>query len=1686
MPVTNPAATGSAGPAFETKVAAACLTLLLTRGAPLCLGAGTLRSVHLQAGHLGIGWCTDDLLLEATDAGGEPMKAALQVKRAFSLSAADSECVQTLRGALADFRNSAQFDQQRDVVAVVTSSLSAKLARGLRTLLACARASLTAADMARRLAIPGYLGKPALGYHKTIGKILAGAEGGAPSAEELWQFLRRFHVVDLDLDVASGFTETMMRTLLAATQPDGDASAVDATWNELVTIALSDAGRAMSYTREALPPAILQHHGRATEFSHGVSRLLEDSVVVADGIRTTIAEKTAIPRRELTGELCRLIETSPLVFVTGAAGSGKSALVKSAFAVATQGAVGFAFRAVSLAGHHINDVLHRFGLSLATLQAQTAMHGKKVLWVDSLERLMEKPAEQRAAFLDLLRALKLDPTWRLVVTCRDYSAETVRTAFFSEVGLTPADIDVGDLSDDELDDVAADFPPLERPLTNPTLRSLLRNPFFLDKAAKMNWLVTEPLPTTERAFREKVWSEVVCHVDEDMESGLPNLRGQVLVEVALRRAKALEPFVAAADLDSRALARLVRDSLLQTPSSGSNLYAPAHDVFEDWALMRWLDEAFVRHGRQLDLLLGELGTYPALRRAYRRWLTESLDVEPQTTDSVVVALIQNPNVAAHWREDTLVGVLQSRDARGFIDRNIALLLADDARLLRQVVHILRVACRAAIPRRMFGVDSAGEIFLPKGNGWIGAGQLMQAAIPLFTDADLLLIVGFLEDWVLLTKLGIQYPRGASSIAKVAWHWLPKIPWRCPVRDAEDRLLRVILAIPRAAEPTLTEKVEEALTDGRRGRSDDDLLKLIFNHFACDAVFRDLPDLGFRVADHALDFNRSIAEVVADRSDFSSEAVNHAFGLGARFSMDDFPSSAFNGPYLRMLWHHPTRGADFIIRLINRACEAFAHPDNRHEYIEPPGTVVLHLADGPHEQHANWRLWAAYRGMNVTPNTFESALMALEYWLLEKAKRGDTDLEGILLDLLRRTNNVAITAVVASIAAAKPSLAGEAAYALLTCPLLLKADLTRSNQEQFMTVQLGGFGIPQISAEKGLYDKERKESARLEHRSRNLEYVAVVLQMTAGFRDRVWALIDGYKAELPPESEQDEETKLWRLQLHRLDTRKFVETGRTAEGHILIGSSEPEPDLQAIIEEQKPRSAAFDTAISLLNWGKSAFEGRVASDDWDERLGKAQEYLGTRATAGDERDLAAGGPAYVAAVCIRDHWPEMSSEQQQWCAQTVCDAVDADADVADYLSVGARNPMEGSRPAAFAVSALFGKTLLPETQARLFPTLAKAVMHAVEETVAYAMQGVGQFLWTSDRGLALTCVQALVTDATERHAFMERQRRQPFTERESEEPFHGDLRLRLREFVSRREAADEAQIATLNIAIWPGRAVARHLFGIAAQNPLDPLLQQVMQRSAALLPAFWEANDRTRRLRSGGHDDEERYDARIEHDFVDAICRFAVQLKPADGLALLEPVFAAAPRFPEKASSVVTWLILRQGDRVPAPTLWTLWQRFADDFAAGVNPEQVDEEHSDEAKMLRELFLGVNWAEQRDWLPLHGETQRLRAFFLRLPPMEQGFECYAYYLAKAGTPTLPDALIEVSAKLVEPGSHVLLNEASIFYLEEILTRLIYGGNSRIRIEGALRQGTLRILDALVAAGSSPAFKLRDDFLTPPPQ
>lgn len=153
------------------------------------------------------------------------------------------------------------------------------------------------------------------------------------------------------------------------------------------------------------------------------------------------------------------------------------------------------------------------------------------------------------------------------------------------------------------------------------------------------------------------------------------------------------------------------------------------------------------------------------------------------------------------------------------------------------------------------------------------------------------------------------------------------------------------------------------------------------------------------------------------------------------------------------------------------------------------------------------------------------------------------------------------------------------------------------------------------------------------------------------------------------------------------------------------------------------------------------------------------------------------------------------------------------------------------------------------------------------------------------------------------------------------------------------------------------------------------------------------------------------------------------------------------------------------------------------YSASSLSASADDEHSNSAKLLRELFLGDNWGEARDWNPLHGEEQRTRGLFDRLPASQKGFEAYSYFLAKIGSTTLPGAIISLAAKMPRTSGAALFSEVTVYYLETILTRLIYGGNRRIRVEADLRQAAMKLLDELVAAGSSMAYKLRDDFLTP---
>ena len=225
-------------------------------------------------------------------------------------------------------------------------------------------------------------------------------------------------------------------------------------------------------------------------------------------------------------------------------------------------------------------------------------------------------------------------------------------------------------------------------------------------------------------------------------------------------------------------------------------------------------------------------------------------------------------------------------------------------------------------------------------------------------------------------------------------------------------------------------------------------------------------------------------------------------------------------------------------MFNHSADWYAHPRVREKHVEPPFEMALTFADGTSRtQWCNGRLWNLYRGTSVGPYVLQSLLMALERWLLEFAEAHPRELDAVLLHILKQSDSAALTAVVASVATAFPHASGETLLVLLRSPLCILLDRQRLVNESQAPSMLSGL-MPQLDARNKVYDEERKEADAYPHRHHDLETAIANLQL-GPFAARVHEILDRYRAEMPPVEEQDEDDRIWRLAVHRMDLRQYT-------------------------------------------------------------------------------------------------------------------------------------------------------------------------------------------------------------------------------------------------------------------------------------------------------------------------------------------------------------------------------------------------------------------------------------------------------------------------------------------------------------------------------------------------------------------
>ena len=1299
-----------------------------------------------------------------------------------------------------------------------------------------------------------------------------------------------------------------MKTLLAHTAAGSDATRVaDASWNELLAIAADAMTTAGGLQRSNLPEALRQRHSAVG--GHKALQALKDHTdIVLKGIRSTIGNEFHLPRTGLVQKVLGCLESTQVVLVSGAAGVGKSAVVKDAIAVLASDHFVFGFRSEEFAQPHLDATLQHAQIpaNAVTLRAFLAGQHLKVLLIESVERLLEKST--RDAFSDLLQLAAADKSLRIVLTCRDYSTDLVRASFLAPTPLEHSVVVVPELDDGELTEIATWLPTLAHPLANPPLRQVLRNPYFLDRALQISWSADRPLPESERGFRAVFWQQIIRAEDRSA-AGMPSRRDEAFRQIALRRARALVPYVRCDDLDAAVVDSLRHDSLVAFADGGAPLVAPAHDVLEDWAIVRWIEQQHLANDGSYRVLSETLGTYPAVRRAYRMWVAELIDHDRHTADGLLDAVVDH-GAPAQFRDDTLVSLLCAPSSPAFLERHVAELLANDRALLRRVIHLLRVACMTA-PRWLPEDARQGALLsVPEGPAWASVLSIVQTHVRAPTAAERLLLLGLIKDWASGVAWWAPYPAGAEFAAAIAHGLLPDFDTHGS-DGAGRQILSVIAKIPRADGARFDALLRGAGENDRRYPTTDALRDIVLNGVEGMPAARDFPDLLVSVAtDYLL-----CSEADLGRNPYYRSSIETFFGLKEHLSHKYFPASAYRGPWLPLLQYHPRKGLDFLTAVFNHSADWYAHPRVA-DRVEPPFEIELAFPDGtPRKQWANSRLWQWHRGTSVGPYVLQCLLMALERWLLDSAEARPDDLDAILLGLLQRSRSVALTGVVASVAIAFPHAAGETLLVLLSSPACIQLDRHRLMMEVQSPSRL-----PSLRLDRGenmVYQAERKEADALPHRRRDLEVAIASLQL-GPVAARVRRILDGHREALPPAGEQTDDDRVWRLSMHRMDLRRYsvaevdatqaedtIDTGPAAPARqVRLELDEPEPDVKEMVEERTARLTATEADLGLVMWALHVFKNDETKTydptEWRQRLGLARTREVAR-PGSDELDMAAGGPGIVAAVCVRDHWPEMAGDEQDWCVEVVCREVLRHASDWNWFGGMQRYEMSADRSCASVVSLLLEKPLSAAQTMRVRRAFMAALTHPVSEVRWHAVWGIARQLWSGDGDLAMRCVNALAVEAAFIDGTLEAETERPYDDRRQTDDMKAEAASAVRERFWQVGGIAEDAYQRLNVAAWFGAEANGRILAILSRAPAASEAVTAFARAAQTLVRWWDLDadresDREDGSRERNHD--------IESTISELLQSFVLRTSADAARSILQPCFEAVDSHPRK----VHWII----------------------------------------------------------------------------------------------------------------------------------------------------------------------------------
>ena len=1696
---TNPFSTGQGGANFETRVQAAFTTLLLTGRVAPCLPSWPITKLKLQGAYAG--FRTDDFIVYAKDpVSGHEARLLAQIKHEISFTETDEDFAKALGAAWKDFNDPTVFAAGVDAIALITGPLSAMDINHVRVLFEWARSSQDEREFLDKVIRVG--GRTKRAKLDIFRKALTVANGWQiVSDEQFWKFLKSYHLLGYDLDTENGGTLSLLQSLIGQSSNQNPASL----WSQIVDAVQSANQSAGTITLETVPLEIRQaFNPRSSQWDLDLRKLRDHGEYIVNGIRTSIGG-VHVARPELFAKLLDASERSSFVFINGGRGSGKSSLVRQFFDYIDGRAPVFCLRTEDLDQAHLDNVFSSIGLdsSIRDLETGFALMPKRYLLLESIEKLLE--LHNSSAFTDLLQFLNTHPGWTVVATGRDYAYQVIVFNYFQPAGLNHTSLPINNFNDREVQSLCQSLKPLEAIAANPSLARLLHNPFLAELAFRVTEAGTEfSAEQGEREFRAAVWRDVIAK-EHERTGGMPLKRRQAFLDMAVARAKRMVYGVPERDFDPEAVLKLEEDDLVRRERS-KGLVSPAHDVLEDWALEQYIEETYQQSSDDVPRFLATVGGEPAMNRAYRLWLSQKLRLGDDVK-ALILNILTNPTLQRYWQDETMSAVLLSDDPYGFLTELGDGLFENEAELLKRFCFVLRISCKTPNQDliRQLGADKPGAyLFLqPYGSGWNAIIRFLfenRERLPSGLAAH---VIAILEEWSSSIHIEAMLAGGREAGLLALWLLGPlKDSYRDDDKKNRNKLLSVIIktvpAMPKEFDELLDADVFQADVR-RRPHYVDDFCKMALGSFVTVFLCKHVPQTVIKLA---------LTEFFVDDSETDPDDAWHievepCFGLHP-FRHEFFPASGAKGPFQHLLRFHPREGLDFILELLNRAGNKYAHsnldsPDRQTTIFRNPQStsgdeIEIVLDDQTSvKQCCSGRLWVAYRGFSVVPYLLQSALMALENWLISIAEErsSSTTLEWVFDHILRNSNSVMSTAVLASLATGFPNLLGKAALPLLRCPALYGIDLARTVREHGQS-EIDWFSSPlQNEPFAKLYTAERRTAATRRWRKEHLETLLTRLQFT-NLKEEAFAVVDELREKAP-------KTENWRFRFHRIDSRGWKAVEDRENNRILFEPQGLEPDLEKIQQESQEAMALRDRCSRMYLWTGKIFDNETPDQEyyatWKDALEEAKKLSEALkgGALGDLSRMFVVGLVKAAAVCLRDHSHEMAEEDSEWCAATVIGVVQSTADSNDTFAASDKTDLDGAAAAASVLPILFSLTESEDDKLFIRELIATALTHVNANARAGAAQGIRQHLWQRDAQFAQQCIFGAIDYARLQVENSQRSRRTDFFTIDDEDDgdeeradaevsdWLGEFRKRLAHGGLSLSVAEIEGLQFKTHSPWYMLAPSLMI----PDGSTDSIHVALFSR---MLSLFFAIEESTRK---------HRQDDRIENDIwinseprLDFTKRFAEYLVSlgAPGFKLFADLLIegcdSAPEFVDYLQLNVALVTENNNQK---ELYWTFWKELSKKVESiAIATANQDTRYQSE-KNSRKLIRGMLLADA-PWQKLDYERQDIAlGKDLILEVVENAGKNVNVFEA------LSSLMYHFPAVFFQSGVHILAKHQS----EVGGTRLLSGVNTAFYLEGSIQrflqidetgpltremhQSCFTLLDALVETASSRAYYLREQLI-----